>query len=827
MDRRVNVKHVGSLFLISYSDVSSAHVDQLHEYRVHLYIDIPTIDYYTDELTETKLSKLNKKFKLSKLKSDIWKAFYNNNDQFWDNLLQSDHYIRVIVNIASSGSLRYVQTIKFLLETMYEQLKVMEKNVRCEFHLDSTPTSLKWFKTFLDHELLNSGVIHFNTVNTAAYNNANDDNNANNDIAVPRGNTPFKDYYMKLNQKFVSPQDSHVMESIVIITNHTGVKALLTILSDRPLNSYISEESMKALHQMHSTTTRNRSYSATVPTHAYDSEFISHTPLKRESSSILNFQNEVITSNKDKAVKIKLPSSLTTSPTLTQSRSFTPIEFPTDEHTKHMVSVFVSAEEDNYTSMEQDDDMNGANDCEGDNNDNEEVYNNEDDEYEEEEEDDEDEDDDDDDDEGLSFFAPNILSRSGSGFNLSSKAHNSINNNLKLPGTRKGRFRSLSLMDPALNGPFKQSGQRSPNPGVVSGSNNLSVKEKPEFRCASPLASTVTTLDEENETNEDNDQEESLDHALHNKFTNIYIHDGDFDDVSMDDTTQQRMLYNKKKLMKIHGQDTNSNVINTNTLIPPEFYSRLSSPSSSASSSNTSLTQLDTLVTPTFTKWLNNNSTLTNYHDSQTHISGGTNLFEKKLIKKSMEDMRRQPAMDFISGLINGDIDSTEKNTFALNFHNARSPQHLQALDDEDRMMSGYSALPDNDSVTGLASESGTTSCSEDETTTTASISTIKLGGPSTGGVSEKGFTFNSNSNNNTANVNASFKASTDKITPSFSFQLYDDIESINDHVDSQINNNEPKPKEPKSYKKAVSIDLYGDEDVDNNDAWFLGWNNK
>ncbi|XDT39962.1 Hypothetical protein J6898_01471 [Nakaseomyces glabratus] len=786
-NKRVNVKPLSSLFLISYSDVR-CDVEHLQKYKIHLYIDIPTIDYYTDELTETKLSKLNKKLKLSKLKHDIWRAFYNGDEQFWDRLKESNHQVKVTVDISSSGSLRYVQTIKFLLETIYNSLRELEY-VQLQFHLDSTLTSLKWFKTFLDPELMNAGIIKFNTIKHTPQQSDNT-------------KTPFKEYYMRLNNKFMDSEryfDKKVMETIVIVTNQTGVKALLTLLSDRPLNSYISEESMKALQHMSASATRNRSYSATVPNHSYETDFISHTPLKRVSSSILNFQNESLPLSHEKEARVKSPISLATSPTLTNSRSFTPIDFP-------------GAESYNSRAMSPDDlAMADALSDEFD----EDEDNYEDEEF---DEDDDNDDDDNDPDEGLSFFAPNILSRSGSGFNLSSRAQNNINNKLKLPGTSKGRFRSLSLMDPALNRPFMQKGLQ-----MTPANTGLTVKDnRNELRCASPLASTVTKF----ETNSNNNNEDTHDddnNDLHKKFTNIYIHDGDFDEVVLDDSTQQRILHNKKKLMEIHGEDTGTRISNTpNSLIPPEFYSRLSSPSTSASSSNTSLTQLNTLVTPQFTKWLNNANLLHSQgNDKQSQIKGGANLFEQKLVKKSMEDLRNEPAKNFINGLINGDIDSTEKNAYALNFRNTAnySQHHYEALDDEDRMMSGVTEDHDNTRQSSdLTFESSTTSESEDETATTASVATIKPEMPSA--------QLFGLSNSHNSRLSQTSKTSLDQIRPSFSFQLYDDLENIDNQVNEQIQQN-PDSEPPKAYKKAVSIDLYGDEDPDNNDTWLLGWNNK
>lgn len=56
---KMEVKPIESLFLLSYSDVTSEtlhNINHVHDFDVFLYIDIPTIDYYNDELKHNKLA---------------------------------------------------------------------------------------------------------------------------------------------------------------------------------------------------------------------------------------------------------------------------------------------------------------------------------------------------------------------------------------------------------------------------------------------------------------------------------------------------------------------------------------------------------------------------------------------------------------------------------------------------------------------------------------------------------------------------------------------------------------------------------------------------
>ena len=91
----------------------------MSKYNVYLYIDIPTIDYYNDELKHNRLSRLNKRFKLHKLRDKILKSIIGENEELWTLSRQLAGDFDFHLQISSSGSLRYVETVKFLIETVW------------------------------------------------------------------------------------------------------------------------------------------------------------------------------------------------------------------------------------------------------------------------------------------------------------------------------------------------------------------------------------------------------------------------------------------------------------------------------------------------------------------------------------------------------------------------------------------------------------------------------------------------------------------------------------------------------------------------------------
>lgn len=746
---KVEIKSQNSLFIISYSDIPpfsrSRSVDletpttlasKVCEFNIFLYIDIPTIDYYNDELTDNKRSKFNRRFKLHLLRDSIFNSFTNGNLQFWDQMMTNNHKQKkhCTISISSSGSLRYVETTKFLIETCYEKLAtyIEAKLMDLKFKLEVSPTSHKWFTTFLSKEVVERGIIEF--IDIGSYSNISE-----------TVSTPFKEYYAQLNAKFTSnPQCNEQetvksLDSIIIITNSTGVKALLTILSDRPLTSYIFQESIDALHD----NALRKKDTTKISMDSSEEE----TPLKRESSSLLNFQNSLLTSNKDKSVRIR---SLSINRRSNRAQGFKTEEIPNNAPSggtpnssggsvmlstpSHRGSPTKKSNLAIETKFPLDEDA----DCE---------------EVEEEDDDDDDDEDNQNDDDGISFSVPSKLSRSGSSTDIALNALNS---------SRRGRFRSLSLMDPALKGPFFQ-------PGI----------------------SSLDTTEDEMSSNDGG------------RITNIYVHDGEFDELDANSSRKGRKKFNKNLLSRQNS---------SNGLIPPEFYSRISSPSTSASSSTSSLQNLN-LAPGTFSKWLAQG-------DSATSASNFSNtdlnpLFEKSLINKSFEETRKQTSTNLFSTLMGG---LNQKNPLALNFRpNKIIPPDIQIMDEEDKLMSGL--------------HNGNSNFSAEETSEDESRSTSTV-------VPEKYNAINDSNDNNindkptneSAKVGASFK----NLNFSLNLQLYNDQ---NDPKDTEKNGTAtkgttqtkesfqeqelPKPK----YKKAITLDLYGDDDLDNMGGWILGGN--
>ncbi|ONH73036.1 hypothetical protein BON23_4622 [Saccharomyces cerevisiae] len=755
---KVSVKSQDSLFLITYSNMQQTVVQasladrypSLKKLNILLYIDIPTIDYYNDEMTHNKLSRLNKRFKLHRLRNSIAQSFSNtstaeDNDKFWEELKSlissrstPENKFDLNVLVSSSGSLRYVETIRFLVEKLFNSFKdlYVQKKLNLCFQINVSPTSLKWFSTFLNAELLNLKIINWQNIGSFTKTIQNSKS------------LPFKEYYTKLNEKFTSSnqsndsmQDQTVLDSIVIVTNSTGVKALLTLLSDHPLTSLISQESIKALHE----------YSDAVNEDKGDDQ--SNTSLKRNSSSLLNFQNSVLTSNKDKSVRIRSLS--------INRKSNRAHMFKTNESITTIPSTSINnliGQESNLRKQPSGTALHLQ-----------------------------------------SHLHPHSRSQSYSSSNMSRSpspfpygktpsndelVYDELNNQINEVQDRAkneeivlGRFRSLSLMDPALQKPFNQKFPNSQQPDSAGAS--------------SPKRSNSS-----------------------NHFTNVYVHDGDFDGT---DTINNKKNLSSATLIKRKSlMNRNLAPSISNGLIPPEFISRISTPSTSASSSNSSLNDMST-VSNAFSKLLNDTSKKQKFlnspipqHTQQAspllmrNNSNSNLLFEKNLINKSFEELRRQPSVNLFSTLMNGNM---EKNGLALNFKsrtptdalmansikNSNNSSHrLLNLEEEDQIMSG--SIPkeredDNDSTN----------------------STIVPNHPDNDN-------YNDNDNDNNTGINSN----------NFNLNLYDDNDSAG-FTDvttegvkySNSNSTVTKPV----YKKAVTLDLYGEDDMDNMGGWVLGGN--
>ncbi|SCU96795.1 LAFA_0G08152g1_1 [Lachancea sp. 'fantastica'] len=708
---KVKVNRENSLFLISYTDANVSRLPiilpSFQKFNVSLYIDIPTIDYYNDQLTHNRFSKINKKFKIHKLRERIFASITDFDDSVWDSLLQrssSNWPVSFTLSVSSSGALRYVETIKFLVESCWHRIqthKQKSRSIHAVFKLQVSPTSLIWFKTFLNKDLLAGATVEFQVIGN--YN------------MITSSTTPFKEYYTKLTEKF-SPQkhsapaksgtteSGKTLDSIIVVTNSTGVKALLTILSDKPLTSYLSNDSLKTLHNNALQEKPSKPQEA-EPTDSEDEE----TPLKRDSSSILNFQNSLLTSNKDKAVKIR-----TTPYNLPKTRSSRARSANVFELGRDSMSPEKSGEE--LVPFEPEDESDDEDD-----------------------DDEDDDEEDEEDDDGLSFSVPNRLSRCGSEADFATAQSPEAESTAR-------RFRSLSLMDPALQAPFTQT---EPSQQEITGqqgtrSCNPPTMEIAEDEMSSPIAN-----------------------RLNQGCSNIYVHDGHFGEEPVSTIPKRGRRIPRPK------SATNVSV----GLIPPEFFSRISSPSSSNSSSNTSLSNLN-ILPGTFSKLLSTPGD-TSGGEEEGPVLGKGGLLESV----SQRTNKPTPQHFTVSPLAPHDM-----NRFALNFRaNKHIPVNAKALDDEDRMMFGTAQTNEQTS-------------DEDSKSNPDSISTIV--DPNGGG---------------------SVAASESPSLKPLNLQIYADEESTSR---PQSHSSSVKPLTPAktTYKKPkFTLDLYNDDEMQSNGGWLLG----
>lgn len=710
---KITVKCKHFLYHLTYSEILNTHNNntstkehdnynarllKIKTFNIMVYIDIPTIDYYLDELKDNKLSKFNKKFKLNKLKYSIWKSFTNNNPEFWDKFILCHRFnennesptINCNLSIKSSGSLRYVETIKFLIETIYDTLLPYNNIIKLKIDLNVSKISSKWFKNFLKKPILN--YIRFKEVLNSHLSPVN-----SSDLSII--DFPFKEYFNKLNEKFSfnenKPKNSDAIDTIIVITNSMGIKALLTILADKPLTNFIDQRSIdefyndslsksntnsltRQISNNSSTSYSSASTSTTVSTCSYpndlstacDTNSVASTnindlnninnngpvggALRRELSSLLNFQKTVLTSNKDKSVRIRslsinrrtgklLEPHLSKIPFKTQLISNHKEPFETISRTKDILQLI---DQEDIHQLEKEANINeklknkrigNTRPFDSDQpilTDDEDIFISGDEFSEDDEEEEEDysyDDESDDNDEGISFYVPSLLSRSGSSSDI-----NSLNT---VPYLKKGRFRSLSLMDSAQRQPFNYD-------------------------------KTLINLENNHDNSDSNNQyiENAIGNGIAkpkpNSFTNIYIHDGNFNDT-----------YTSKHYKRKYNNNFNSNIVNiysnTNTtpinpnlngLIPPEFYTRFSTPSLSNHNSTSSLNS--TYLSPYYT---NNENTST---PGPTTSRSQINIFEKNLINKSFELNRsiNNSGENIFNKLINKKNEERNKHFTLMNF---------------------------------------------------------------------------------------------------------------------------------------------------------------
>ncbi|AAS54367.2 AGL124Cp [Eremothecium gossypii ATCC 10895] len=686
---KVKVKAMGSLFLLSYMDPLAFVDRRLDVFNIYLYIDIPTIDYYNDEMTQAKLFRLNRRFKIHKVKDQILGSFTDGKPDVWKRLLleREKNEGSFKLYVCSSGSLRYVESIRFLIESCWNEVRAHTDCIRIRFYVQVTPTSQKWFTTFLNKEILDADILEFLLIDTYS-------------SILSKSSIPFKEYYAKLNEKFLRPPDPFTLDSIVIVTNSTGVKALLTILSDRPLTSYLSQESLDSLNK--TALQRNGKIVSAAEKHPEQDE----TPLKRNSSSIIKFQNSLLTSNKDKAVRVRSLSLQRQShrpqliPMSCQSAAHVHAHSMSSGKTelKHELTEIAPADWKHTAAdereLEDDDDFDDDSDMEYESSD----------------------------DDGISFYVPNLLSRTAT--NEPDTGHDTTCESSDPPSRR--RFRSLSLMDPPSRAPFSQ--------------------------CMPPPLEHI--------------EDEMCSPTVNNEwYTNIYVHDGHFGEHS---ATNQA-----KRPKRSLRQECSAN-----GLIPPEFYSRLSSPSSSNNSSNSSLQNLH-LLPGTFAKLLSIHSNSSS-EDKKASPSSST-LFDKRLVSKSFDEVRRQPSIQLFQTLMNG-------NGLALNF---RANKPLPSPSYEGECPTPRETEDSDANKTLQQSQPG-------------SVATI----------------FNSDKVSQTLNK--------------FNLQIYNSDNgtslsqlAVPDPVGSTSHFASPsKPSQP-FRKPKFTLDLYGDDDIANKGAWVLGANNR
>lgn len=761
--------------------------------RISVYVDIASIDYYSDELIHTKVSRLNRKFKLHKVKQEIWKCFANDIDDniFWTELTNSvindprPEPFNMEISINSSGSLRYVETTKFLIDESYCRLKdILIKHpnkIGLSFKVDVSPTTRKWFETFLDANLLNSKFITFKYVSPCSSQGK-----------MSASSISFKEYFGQLNKKFEKPgrKVSDELDSIIVITNNTGIKALLTVLSDRPLASYLDQESIEELSSMANrnneslrehgrtrslslnrdanvarvfkTTRGDSKYTKTInslPEEDYkrslpNARSNTTSPLNYRISSGVDLNNA---SNSQYTIPVNLINAIIDKADVMRTSSSTSLKSDSTDlayleydnafnvlrstedlqiGNLQMMDMFLKADSP-YSDIRQEPQPVKLPD-----------EDDEDDGDEEDDEEDEDEDDDEDDDEGLSLYVPALLTRHNSRDNSNANVKNLNVESIKTE-PRKARFRSLSLMEPARESHFRNDKNQT---SIYSTSNDELTEQA--------------------------------------KYTNVHVRDGDFEE---EDGLSGALIGNHKKSRKRYlGPSTEKSV--SQGLIPPEFYSRISSPATSTSSSGVSLTNLASSfdrVPDKFAQWLSENG-------QQSSKSKGDSLFEKDLINKSLDDLRRQKSVDVFSTFMNG---NDNKNGLALNFKSTSTKgNHMKkalnpaSVDDEEGLISG--SLSMNTQSTFHLPGSSDSLNSQDEFSTTESTSTLRM------------------QNHQKDPISTNLKK--------LRLQIYDEDESTSEICEAPVDS----PPQT-TIKRKVSIDLYGEKDNITDGGWVLGGNKR
>ncbi|KAL6945209.1 hypothetical protein ACO0QE_002657 [Hanseniaspora vineae] len=656
---------------------------------IKMFIDLPTIDYYNDELAHNKIMKFNKKLKVHTLRDFILNEFQipelsmpaNNLEQentTHDNLYgpapvnggaSSDKKTFYDITIKSSGSLRYVGTIKYIIEECFTKLS----SNRCRFQIQVTQTSLKWFNTYLNKDILalSSKFIDYKIINN---NLTYSDGHSN--VAL----TPFKEYYKELSRLFTSTavpktntNDSWQAQSendswdecIIVVTNSTGIKALLTILSDRPLTNFLTQDSLNALSSDPSsnfnTSPKYLERSATPPLAAGNVSLMPRflnklAPVQAVNSAFASKKNvttnfDSITSYKDKSVKVLSSENLTKlikprvsnfstppggktplighAPKIDQKNEFKPTNaFEGEENEKH---ADYDNEENKINKEERQEEENDDEEVEVEEEEEEEV------EEEEEEEEEDEEDEEDDDDESYSDNSSNS-DNEDSGLTLNVPTYSQRMSIFNFNPRTSGRARSISLMGPAQQAPFLTKAQLD-NESENSKQTNGDVSH---IQLADELQESKAST-QTNDLYDDRLTEEYLEDEMcsakqnfqSSHYQNIYVHDGEAADdtndideilfnVAQDGSslsrkssngsfstlngsvrvsrarnlknsnsklnrfrTRSRSRSKHRSLSLSHPKTNNSSA---NSLIPPEFYSKIVAASPIPAGSSSALT---------------------------------------------------------------------------------------------------------------------------------------------------------------------------------------------------------------------------------------------
>lgn len=898
---KITVKAKHSFYHLLYSELNNDMIKpNWEQYDINLYIDIPTFDYYNDELNDLKLSKFNKKFKLNKLKWSIWKSMTNNIDTFWFNLFNmiiankqtKKDEKKFVINLSfhSSGSIRYVQTIKFLIEKIYhlihenDDFPKLDTLIDLKINIEVSKLSLFWFERFIEPGI-------FSRINFIK--------NFNHDKDDSIEKSPFKEYFTKLNSKFsnnIINCTTNKFDTIIIITNSTGIKALLTILEDKPLTHFMDQNSINEFYSCSIINSGKNKDKVKVANNAEtcgkDTNCLETTNLKRESSSLLNFQSSLLTSNKDKSVRVrslslnrKVPhTNNTNTPSLINRSCFTSskeindflitgLPSKTQIISKHDQPLnFISRTKDIMDLIDQEDlnqkakllqrKKSYSNKSATDNDNHNKIdsiekitshtdtVNCEDDDNNDDEEIDEDDEvllssssNSSSDDEGISFFVPSLLSRSSSRTNMTNMNTDYDNSQ------RRGRFRSLSLMNPAETKPFALNDKYSKTPGNNNNNELYSNKQNENLTNninnntiisnSDKIIKTFSNSLNDEDSNQDSNTNTSIP-ATTQSFSNIYIHDGDFNEFG-------NIKYSKHKNKSNINFNTNSNNSTSNLnnnnnnnkihgLIPPEFYSRISPPLQATAK------EIINNNSKNFTPYSSNNSSSQNMNtpkriasdhmiiDNNLTSPSNAKIFEKNLINESFELNRiknnthshfiKQQEDNIFNRLINKRQNRLLHNDL-LNFNSLQNNYSARYRDlyDEDQMLGVFHEEDEDTFLEGSNDEKHEQSeRNENESESITPYKKIS----SQGSVTD---TTTSILNTSDISKNSSIPEFTVK---HLNLQLYDEPthpeKEITD-TDERDDNKTTTKQEDESvkFKRIASFNLYGPSD--GNDTWVLGGN--